>query len=354
MVALGEPARGTLAAGGPTLGSRGAFTVYRFDAVEGLRYVVEARSSAFDAYLILARPVGGITEFLREDDDSAGDSDARIRFTAQETGPHLLVVQSWSTSGGGPFTLSVDERALPPAQPPRPIQPGSTVQGQITEDSPVALTEWEGEIPHDLWTFQGRGGEHVRISMESADFDAYLEFGPLSGNEIQVTHTDDDGGEGTNAVLRVRLTHDGSFGVRARPLGENAYGAYTLRVEYYTPAPAARNPIEMGGSVSGTLTGEDAVLDGNVHYQEWTFQGEASDRIRVRMRSDDFDSYLVLGREGSDGSFQELASNDDAPDEDGLHSLVEFQLPSSGTYVIRARSFGGGATGRYTLELGRN
>lgn len=352
-VRLGTPTQGTLAGGGPSLASRGPFTVYQFEAQEGVRYVADARSTDFDAYLILARPVGGITEFLREDDDGGGDSNARIRFTARETGPHLLVVQAFSAGPGGRFTLSVEERQLPPAQPPRPIEPGSTVQGRITEATPVLVTEWDTEIPHDTWTFQGRGGDHIRISLESPDFDAYLEFGPMSGSELQVTESDDDGGEGTHAMLRVQLPHDGTFGIRARPLGENALGAYTLRVEPYTPAPPTRNPIEAGQPVTGTLTADDAILERNIHFQEWLFQGEASERIWIRMRSDEFDSYLVLGREGPGGAFEELASNDDAPDDDGLNSLVEYLLPASGTYVIRARSFGGGSTGTYTLEVGR-
>ncbi len=352
-VRLGTPVQGTLQPGGPALSSRGAFVVHRFEARAGVRYQVELRSRAFDAYLILARPVGGLTEFIREDDDSAGDSDARIRFTAAQDGPYLLVAQAYSEGSGGAFTLSVEERVLPPARPPRPIEPGSTVSGTLTAGSPVLLTEWDTEIPHDLWTFRGTGGEHVRISLEAPDFDGYLEFGPMSGDELQVTDSDDDGGEGTNALLRIQLPHDGTFGIRARPLGENGTGSYTLRLEPFTPAPPSRNPIGFGETVSGTLTVDDGMIEGNIPVQEWTFQGTAGERIRVRMRSEDFDSYLVLGRETAPGGFQELASNDDAPDDDGLNSLVEFQLPADGTYVIRARSYGAGATGGYTLLLER-
>jgi len=352
LIRLGEEVSGSVPMSGAGLSQRGAFTVYRFDGQAGVRYSIEARSGAFDIYLGLARSVGGITEFLREDDDSAGGTDSRIRFTAERTEPHLLVVQALSQGDGGPFTLLLEERELPPAQPPRPLTVGVPVQGTISAASSVYLTDWDEEIPHDLWTFSGEGGQYYQISMESADFDAYLDFGPMSGGELVVAQSDDDGGEGTNSRLRVQLSHDGTFGIRARPLGDSGQGRYTLRVEPFTPAPPARSPIAVGAPVFSTLTLEDAILDGGISYQEWLYQGEAGERLEIRMSSDDFDSYLSLGRTGPDGSFQEITSNDDDP-AGGLNSLITVTLPADGEFVIRARSLGGGGAGNYTLELRR-
>jgi len=349
-ISVGATAEGRLIPGGATFGGRGEFSVHQFEGRAGVRYQAEARSSDFDAYLLLARPVGGLTDVLGEDDDGGEGSDARLRFTLERTGPHFLIVQSYGSDGrGGSFTLSVEERALPAPPAARPISPGQTVQGRIDATSGVVLTDFDRELPHDLWVFEGRGGDHFVIAMDSDDFDAYLDFGPMSGDSLLVQQQDDDGGEGTNPLLRVRLPHDGRFGVRARPLNESGTGTYTLRVTPFTPAPPVRRLLRAGETVVGSLTPEDALLEERIPYQEWVYEGREGEQVRIRMSSDDFDSYLSFGREEADGSFVELAFNDDAPN-DGLNSGIEYRLPASGNYVIRARPYSSG-TGTYALEL---
>jgi serine protease Do len=120
-IQVGEEVGGFLGTGGPTIADRGPFTVYRFDAEGGIRYGVDLSSVDFDGYLILARPVGGITEFLRENDDGGGDTDARLRFTVEDSGPYLLIVQAYDLRTGGAYTLSVEERVVSPPQPPRSL-----------------------------------------------------------------------------------------------------------------------------------------------------------------------------------------------------------------------------------------
>lgn len=352
VIRLGEQVSGTAPAGGPALGDRGPVSVYRFEAEAGVRYSIEARSDAFDAYLILARPVAGLTEFLREDDDSAGDTDARIRFTAERSETLLLAVQPLRSGDSGAFTLRLEERVLPPTQPPRPLTPGTPVQGRISSASSVMLADWDEEIPYELWTFNGEGGEYYEIVMESEDFDTYLEFGAMSAGELVQQQTNDDAGDGTNSRLVVQLSHDGTFGIRARPLSETSEGGYSLQVRGFVPPPPTRTPIAVGRVENSELDLGDALLDDGVPYEEWIYQGEAGERLSIRMASDAFDSYLSVGRMGPDGLFQEIASNDDAP-EDGLNSLVELTLPGDGEFVIRARSLGSGGAGPYTLEVRR-
>lgn len=352
VIRLGEQVSGTAPAGGPALSDRGPVAVYRFDAEAGVRYSIEARSSSFDSYLVLARPVAGLTEFLREDDDGAGGTDSRIRFTAERSEPLLLVVQPLQSGESGSFTLQLEERILPPTQPARPLTLGTPVQGRISATSSVMLADWDEEIPYDLWTINGQGGEYYEVVMESDDFDTYLEFGAMSAGELVQQQTNDDVGEGTNSRLRVQLSHDGTFGIRARPLSEGLEGSYSLQVQGFVPPPPSRSPITAGRLESSELDVGDAILDDGIAYEEWIYQGEAGERLSIRMASDAFDAYLLVGRMDADGFFQEIASNDDAPD-DGLNSLLELTLPGDGEFVIRARSLGAGVTGSYTLEVRR-
>jgi len=349
-IAIGQSLTGTLSPANPTLAQRGAFTVYRFDGEAGTRYEAELRSDDFDAYLIVARPVGGVSEFLHEDDDSGGDSNARVRFALEEGGPHLLIVQAWGQGTGGAFTLVLEERSLPGAQPPQAATPGERYSGSLSDASSILLTERGEEILYDLWTLDGRGGEEYMIALDSGDFDAYLEFGPMSGDELTVTDTDDDGGDGFNSLLRVTLPHDGRFGIRARPLGEGTSGEYTLEILPFAAAPVLRRPIALGESATGTFTRDGAVLPGGIAYHEWSYEGTEGEQLHITMRSEEVDSYLSFGRENAFGDFEELAYNDDAPG-GGMNSLIEYTLTTTGSYLIRARTYGGGSFGEYTLEV---
>ncbi len=341
---------GRLSADGPALRNRGPFVAYRVEGLAGERFQADLRSSDFDAYLTLARLVGGVTDLLAEDDDGGEGTDARLRFTLPEEGSYLLLVQSFGT-GTGAYSLSLTRRPEAPRAEPRPLTLGVPGEGRLSEASSVLVTDWFEEIPYDLWTFQGEGGTNLLISLASPDFDAYLEFGPLSGGDLQVTHTDDDGGPGTDSLLRLTLPHDGTFGIRARPLGGNSPGGgYVVLVDPWVQAPPLRRSLEVGDRVEGELTLEDAVLDGSIPFQEWTVEGRAGQTVRIRLRSDAFDAFLSVGREEGDGTFVALAENDDAPD-DGLNSLVELRFPEDGTYVIRARPLSAGGLGAYSLEV---
>lgn len=349
-LAVGSTVEGDLPGQGPEFAGRGPFVAYRFTGAAGIRYQADLRSSDFDGYLTLARPVGGITETVREDDDGGEGTDARLAFTLDASGEYILIAQSWSTTGGGgSFSLELQERSLPPARPAQEIARGESVSDHLSEETGVFITDSDEELAFHLWTLDARGGEQLRISMESDDFDAYLEFGPLSGGEIQVTDSNDDGGEGTNAILVVTVSHDGRFGIRVRGLSTGAEGNYTLLVEEFEPREAVRTPLAPG-EVSAELTLEDPRTERGSPFQEWVFQAEAGVEAVVRMRSEAFDTYLHLGRWDEQGNFVELASNDDA-ENDGTNARLDFRVPDTGEYVIRASAFSSSGAGSYTLSL---
>lgn len=340
---VGQPVTGTLSRSDPAMRDYGHFHVYRVEVGEGERLVATLRSGAFDAYLMLLRPVGGITEQLAEDDDGGGGTDARLRLSVPAPGTYLLLAHSLGTESVGGYTLSLETAPPPRPATPQPIRVGESRDGVIVEDDPIHDDEQE-EILYHLYTFDARAGQEIVIRLESDDFDAYLSFGPLVGDAIDITMRDDDGGEGTDSRIRVTIPTDGRYGVHARGLTSYTTGAYSISVAEATPQTP--QPITAGQDVSGSLGTGDT--DGDDKYHDlWIYRGTAGERLSVTMRSDDLDTYLVLGRMVN-GAFELLASNDDADDS---NSLIEHVLPATGEYVIRATSFGAGATGRYTLRL---
>jgi hypothetical protein len=333
---VGQALNGTLSGSDPVMISgMGPFRVHHLEARQGDRLILTLRSGAFDAFLSIMRAVGGIHEVVASDDDSGGGSDARLRWTVPLTGTYVVVAQALTREGAGGYTLSVE--TAPPARPVTPvaISIGDTRDGVLTEESAL-LPDEPTEVFHDLYAFGARAGQELVVTLDSDDFDAYLAVGPLSGTTIDVAATNDDGGTGTNASVRFTVPQDGRYGIQARGLGPNGVGRYRLSVREATLLePRA---LGRGRDITATLDGID----------QWTVDAASGERLRIRMRSDDFDTFLAVGR--LDGArFESIAENDDEA-AGTTDSLLEFTAPAAGHYVVRARAFGGG-TGSYTIRI---
>ena len=344
-IRLGQTVSETLTQADPVMSDKGAFRVYQLEATEGTRLVATLRSGAFDAFLTLMRPVAGINEVVASDDDSAGGTDARVRWVVPATGTYHLVAQALGPEERGGFTLIVEEAPPPRPAVAQPIAPGETTQGMLDEGSPF-LYEGNGDVYYQLYRLEARAGQQLAIAMESADFDTFLAFGPLRGSEVEVASSNDDSGESSNSYLRVSIAADGTYGIQARALSPNEVGAFTLAVREVAIAPP--QPLAANQEASGTLADGD-VDAGNRPFQSWTYTGSAGETIGIRMRSTEFDTYLAFGRMVGD-TFEELASNDDESEE-STDSVILFTLPADGAYIVRAGAFGPGASGAYTLRL---
>jgi len=68
------------------------------------------------------------------------------------------------------------------------------------------------------------------------------------------------------------------------------------------------------------------------------------------MVSNDFDAFVEVGSE-KDDTFESLASDDDGLSD--THAKLEWEPETSGTYIIRARSFAQGQLGAYALTVER-
>ena len=146
------------------------------------------------------------------------------------------------------------------------------------------------------------------------------------------------------------LPEGGEYYLRAGAYG-GVTGQYTITVTERKPAPAPRNtPVRQGETVQGELREGDSELDDGRFYDAFVYTARAGERLRIQLRSEEFDAYLVVGRMVN-GEFQDIASNDDAEGGEELHSLVEVELPEDGRYVIQATSFSAGGTGAYEVSV---
>jgi len=353
----GQSVEGRLAENDPALFQRGRFKVYQFRAQTGVRYVATLRSGDFDAFLTLARTTGGITDVMASDDDGASGTDARLRFEVPDAGTYLLIAQSLGEDGVGDFTLALDTaRARLPE--PRDVRVGETIRGALTDDdadfADLAGDANDGELSgfYDLYRFEAGAGERLRIRMETQMSGAALAVGTLQDGEFvplarSAVAAADTGAPG--AVLPFRAPEAGEYYIVAGVSGGGT-GSYRLMIQERGAEPQPRaTPLRRGQTVSATLREGDPELDDGRWYDAYSYTGRAGERIRISMRSDEFDTVLILGRV-VDGEFEELEMNDDA-EEDGTDSALVVELPADGRYVIQATSFRGRTEGAYRLTV---
>jgi hypothetical protein len=237
-VRAGQPVQRSLDASSPRTVEDKPFQVFQFRAQPDRRYTVTLESPTFDAYVVLGRENGGITEYLREDDDGGEGTSARLRFTVPAAGSYLLIARSYSGDPGA-FTLRLEDGGPIVIPTPQPARMGQTVQGTLTDDDGFLP---EGEKNYDLYVVRGEPGEDLHVILASEAFDSYLESGEVVDGRFVRDGSNDDY-QGRDAGLQLRLGRRGEAVIRATSLNGNQEGAYTLSVR----AGRLPEPVEVEG-----------------------------------------------------------------------------------------------------------
>jgi S1-C subfamily serine protease len=262
-----------------------------------------------------------------------------------------------------PFLVAVREgRAARTAQQPTPglTQPpqqislnSEPIQGRLTVNSNVLPAD---NSYFNAYSFEGRAGQQVEITMASNQLNAYLILVSPDGKDLA---QDDDSAGGNDARIVVTLPANGTYTILANSYGAGEVGDYRLRVA--TGGSGAQQamesrpqPIPQPRSQPGFLLQEQGTLgpgaqvlqsDGSL-YQEHAFQGSAGQTITIRMESDDFDPYLILVGPND----EVIAQNDDATETD-QNSSITVTLPQTGTYLIIANAYDSSGRGRYLITV---
>lgn len=277
-------------------------------------YEFEMRSNDIDPYLVLEGPNG----YWREDDDSAGNYDARIAdFLAP--GEYRLTARTAYGHDNGLYTLKLG---------PHELASGETLRnsGALTFDEP--LHGWfSGE---DLnYELQLDTQSLVTLDMQSADFDAYLD---LEGEGVYAS--DDDGGEGLNARL-IRSLAPGTYTVTARGYASHSGGLFELSASATAIDELPEDgTLELGSTLQGWL--DPGARDG------YSFQIDTAGHYRLDLISEDFDAYLEL-----EGTGVSLRDDDSGGN---LNARLSTHL-EPGTYHATARAYGSSESGSYLLQL---
>lgn len=338
-IEIGATVQGELAAGDGKSESGGFADAYRFSGREGQRVRIDMSSSDFDTYLQL---FDDSRVSLDEDDDGAAEgTNSRLTFTLPRTGAYIVEARAFSDDTGS-YELTIAE--IEAERPPEALTFGSTLQGEIAETDSTDVED----RGFDAYALTGQAGQRIQAIMRSGDFDTFLQIG-RAGAEFEALASDDDGlGEGTDSRLNYSLPEAGDYVLRALPLGSEGKGLYSLQLIDRGPQPQPGGLL-VGATARGTLTETDATAEDNSYYDAYRVTLKEDEKLLITMVSNEVDSFVVVGREKDDGTFESLGSDDDSLSD--THAKLEWTAPADGVYEVRAGTFQQGQTGAYALNV---
>jgi S1-C subfamily serine protease len=193
------------------------FDLYSFEGRAGQQITIEMKSQEIDPYLIL---LGPNQREIAQDDNGAGNKNARITVRLPADGTYTLLANSNEARQSGAYTLEL--KASAPTAPSRAIL---QEEGALVAGGPVLPSD---NSLYREYTFEGRSGQSVTISLESTDFDPYVAiFGP---NNRLVAENDDASDSSKNAFLSVTLPATGRYRVIVNAYDASGRGRYSLTI----------------------------------------------------------------------------------------------------------------------------
>jgi hypothetical protein len=320
---------------------------WTFDGTQGdlVTITMSATGGNLDSYLTLLDPQGLEVAY---NDDCCGSYNSQIAFfSLPSSGEYTVVASRYGQATGsstGTYELNLAQESPGGGNDQTgggEIAYGDSVEGRINDTNPI-----------DVWTFEGRAGDMVTISMQAnqGSLDSYLQLLGPQGDEVAAN--DDSGGSLDAEIGSFRLPSSGTYSILASRFGGpggTSSGSYELTLATGQDQGGGQDgggEIALGETSTGQITNGDPS-------DAWTFNGRAGDVVTITMeaRSGDLDAYLYL----YDPQGRELTTNNDSGSSLDAQ-ILSYRLPSTGTYTIVATRFEGpdGETiGGYELTLER-
>ena len=326
----GSDTPGALASG-DTTNARGAFEDgFVVDLTAGQSLKVELRSTDFDAFLSATGPDGAT---VGEDDDSLGGSNARLNFTATQSGRYRIVASTYQRGQMGDYTLRADVWVRRPLVVARLDLP-ARAEGNLSDS--------DARRPDGQWVkafrFNAKAADEIEARL-SASFDALLILIAPTG---EVVAQADEGGGGTDAKLRAGLPMTGEYTLLVTAPTTGGAGTFQLELLGAEPASATPpRPLAAGVMERATMAPQ---LGGTRVSDRYTIAAKGGQYLDARMSAEAFDPLLSLIGPGGDL----LATDDDSGG--GTNARIRYTLPTGGNYTLIASRFDAATGGDYLIS----
>lgn len=230
-----------LVSGRTTTGTLSSDTRGRLGAAEGdWRYVgragetitLDLRSSEFDSFLTLYSLGAQSATRVAQDDNGGGGLNSRIVYRIPADGEYVARAERRQPGRSGTYTLTFrsSARAPRPAESDgdRVISANTAVSSELDASDP----KMHDGTPYELWSYVGRAGENIRVTLRSDDFDAFVSIGTITNGVFTAIDSADDGAGGTDSRLDIILPFAGVYAIRTNSLSpRRPTGDYILRLD---------------------------------------------------------------------------------------------------------------------------
>ncbi|MFC1614930.1 PPC domain-containing protein, partial [Gemmatimonadota bacterium] len=323
--------------------SRALADDYTFTGSSGDSVIIDLTSSVFDTYLHLYDPEGGL---VAENDDYGSTSRSYIWYRLTSSGTHTIEVTSYGGNEVGIYQITLlGNENVKPGRSTTEISYGDSIAGSfnVTDGTSRFI---RGSYA-DNYTFTGSSGDTVGIGLTSREFDTFL-F--LFDQEGEVAAYNDDWGGTSRSYIWYILGKDGTYTVEVASYNENTTGEYTITLSTgvgETGYDRSFRKISYGAEIDDILSASDQFSRRReeTYSDDYRFSGTSGDTVVIDLTSSVFDTFLYL----FNPNCNLVASNDDY---DGTsRSMIEYELPYSGTYTVEVTSYFPEQTGPYKLLL---
>jgi len=180
---------------------------WSFEGTRGQILQLEGQAKQFDLFLDLISPSG---DTIAMNDDGAGGTNPLMTTLLPDTGRYIVRAACFGNGGSGAYALKRSP------SPIRALALGVKGEGSI------------GLGGTEIWSLQGHAGQTILVSARSQEFDTVLRIVGPDGVDVAAN---DDGGDGTDSLVSIKLPLDGTYTVWVTGKGSGKYAVRWLDLD---------------------------------------------------------------------------------------------------------------------------